>query len=542
MSKRIALTALATACTIAAGCGDRNAGWDTTPEVHHVVALSGSFAVVDESVHVVSFFGVDSGTALTTRRAGTGYSVAEAKASPGGDRLYVLAQGVRPRLKPEDDAPAVWVYDGTGGGGLLKKYGLDAPLNGLTVDPEGQFVVVHPSGDADAFLENPNELVIIDVGKDAGPGNPVVRTLRSYGGTPKRLTFTKKLALPGGERRLLVVETESEVSLLDLYNLDRPEVTVLLNSADGKTSVSPSALLVDDGDPARTDDTRVAIRTNEAGLFLLTLVPVPEGKVVPNDFEIVVNIIGLNTTPSDFAFVETDKGRRIAVLEPSQNRASLVDPDTTVVTPVPLPTGYGSMAVVTNRTGTDSTGSDVALLWGGYSAAIGVAFWSLGKSVDEPYRSIEVLPGVASTVGEVVDVPAPNDSMKVLVPSYLQTGYGGGTGAFYMLDLGHRTATPLFTSASRLSMTLSRDGQRAWFFQEGTTKLAKVDLNTLHPVNLYLDQAANEVFDVKSQKGANGSAVIALHQVGNYAATVFDAVSPNDANAARYVGLLQGGF
>jgi len=323
-----------------------------------------------------------------------------------------------------------------------------------------------------------------------------------------------------------------------------------LNSADGTTNVSPSAVLIDDGDLERTDDTRIAVRTNEAGIFLLTLAPLPDGKkgTVPNDFDIVVNIIGLNTTPSDFAFVRTDAGRRLAVLEPSQNRASLIDPDTTVVTPVPLPTGYGSMAVVTERTGTDSTGSDIALLWGGYSAAIGVAFWSLGKSVDEPYRSIEVLAGVSSTVGEVVDVPAPPDPslqtdlsmLKVLVPSYLSTGYGGGTGAFYVLDLSHRTATPLFTSANRLSMTLSRDGQRAWFFQEGTTKLAKVDLKTLHPVNLYLDQAAKKVFDVRTQKG--GNAVIALHEVGNYAVTVFDAASPDDANAARYVGLLQGGF
>jgi hypothetical protein len=511
--------------------------------VQQVVALSGSFAMIDESVHRVSLIGADAGLGLTIHRQPTGVSVATAQPSPEGDRLYVLAQGVKPRLKADDDTPALWVYDGTGAGTLLAKYELDAPLNGLTIDPQGQFVVVHPTGSAGSFLANPNELVIIDITKPAGANNPVMRTLRSFGGAPQRLTFTPKVALPGGQRRLLVVETDQEVSLLDLDNLDRPEITVLLNTGDGKTQVSPAAVLVDEGDPERNDDTRVAVRTNESGVVLLTLAQLPESKVgkVPNDYDVVFNVIGLNSVPSDFAFVRTDAGRRLAVLEPSLKRASLIDPDTTVATTVDLPTSYGSMAVVTDRVGVSGTQSDVALLWGGYSPAVGVALWSLGKSVDEPYRSIEVLGGVASNVGQVVDVPAPNDALKVLVPSKLSTGYGGGAGEFYVLNLQARTAAPLFTSADRLSMTVSTDGQRAWFFQEGTTMLAKVDLQTLHPVNLYLDQATSFVFDIKAAGGSE-RAMIALHSIGNYGATVFNAGRPNDAEAARYVGLLQGGF
>lgn len=542
--KRVGLSAWALACIVASGCGDRPTEWDTSPQVTHVVPLSGSFAMIDESVHQVTLVGASAGLGLTVHRQPTGASVAAARPSPSGDELYVLGQGVRPRLKAGDDAPALWVYDGTGSGTLLRKYGLDEPLNDLTVDPEGQFVVVHPSGNAGSFLENPNELVIIDVTKPAGADNPVMRTLRSFGGTPQRLTFTKKMSLPGGVRRLLVVETDSEIDLLDLDHLDRPEISVLLNSGDGKTNVKPAAVLVDDGDPKRNDDTRVAVRTNEAGVVLLTLGPVPESEVAktPNDFKVVFNVIGLSTVPSDFGFVVTESGRRLAVLEPQAVKASLIDPDTTVVTSIDLPASYGSMAVVTDRTGISGTQSDVALLWGGSAGAIGVALWSLGKSVDEPYRSIEVLGGVAANVAQVVDVPAPNDALKVLVPSKLSTGYGSGAGQFYVLNLQGRTASPLFTSAAKLSMTVSSDGKRAWFFQDGTTRLARVDLETLHPVNLYLDRAASFVFDIKSAGAGEERAVIALHPIGNYGATVFDANQPNDATATRYVGLLQGGF
>jgi len=520
----------------ASACGERPDGWDEAPRVTSATGLSGAVALIDESVHRVSLIGVKSDLALDIKHQPTGQGVAAVQPSPDGKKLYVLAKGVTPRLSPEDDRPALWVYDGTGAGTLLGRYELDEPLDGLTVDPMGQFVVVHPTGSSGAFLENPNELVIIDVTKPAGPTNPVLRTLRSFGGTPQRLTFTGQLGLPGGERRLLVVETDQEVSLLDLDNLDRPEVTVILNSADGTTNVRPSEVAVDDGDPARTDDTRVAIRTNQSGVFLLTLAPLPAGQQAYNDFDVVVNIIGLSGVPSDFAFVRTDAGRRLAVLEPQYSRASLIDADTTVVTTVDLPTSYGSMAVVTDVAGESGAESDVALLWGGQSSAIGVAFWSLGKSVGQPYRSIEVLGGVAASVKQVVDVPAPNGSLKLLIPNAM--GYGGGQ--VYVLDLQNRTASPLFTYASDLALTVSDDGKRAWFLQPNTTRLARVDLETLHPVNLFLDRGASAVFDVAAQGG--GRAAVALHPSGAYGATVFDATRPDNATATRHVGLLQGGF
>jgi hypothetical protein len=67
-----------------------------------------------------------------------------------------------------------------------------------------------------------------------------------------------------------------------------------------------------------------------------------------------------------------------------------------------------------------------------------------------------------------------------------------------------------------------------------------VELDTLHPVNLFLSEPVVSVFDVRGQK--SGQAGMALHKGGNYATTVFDAVSPSDATAAHYFGLLQGGF
>lgn len=549
MNKRLVrgLTGASVAAACCVGCGDRSAGWDTVPSVSAVVGLSQSVALLDQSVHSATFLSVGAGLDLRVDRELLGVAVSAAKASSSGRELYVLTAGVRPRQKPEDERPALWVYHVADASRGPDRYDLNEANNDLAVDPYGQFVVLRKTGQTHAMIENRNELVLVDVTKPASATNPSPKTITSRGGVPQRFTFTPTLNLPGGPRRLLVVETDREVSVLDLNHLERSEVRVDLNPPEVSSGVKPVAILVDDGAPDRNDDARIAVRTEaESSVYMLTLVRLPDDQVgkVDNDFTVQVNIVGLNSLPSDFAFVRTDAGRRLAVLEPTLKKATLVDPDTSVATSVDLPLAYGRMAVVTDQTATPGTQSnDVALLWAGEgsASAIGVAFWSLGKSVGQPYRSIELLNGVKSKVEKVIDVPQPNQALKILVPSMLSGGTGTGTaGQFYVLDLSVRTAAPLFTSATSLSMTVSDDGKRAWFYQANTTQLAKVDLQTLHPQNLVLPQAATQIFDIARTDG--GRAVVALHPIGTFGVTVLDAIQSDEATARRYAGLLQGGF
>ena len=147
-----------------------------------------------------------------------------------------------------------------------------------------------------------------------------------------------------------------------------------------------------------------------------------------------------------------------------------------------------------------------------------------------------MLPDVSSAVGEVVAVPSPNESLKILVPGNL----GSQGGQFHVLDLSQRTASPLQTKASTLSLTVSADGQRAWFYEPGSYDVAVIDLVTLHPRNLVLDRPIWDVFDI-ARKG-EGRAMVALHQQGTIGATILDAFTPDEASAVGHVGLLQGGF
>lgn len=516
--------------TLLSGCGDRPESWDTPAVVRFDKGLENSFALIDESMHSVHLFSVDESLNLSQVRKNTGKNVVAVMASPQADRLFVLSKGEQPRRKSSDERPALWVYDGSGSGNLLSKYTLSNPLDSIAVDPEGRFVVLYSSGASGSFVTNRNELLVIDTSLPPGDTNPLPRTIRSFGGTPQRLTFTSPLNLPSGQRRLLIIETDQDLSLLDLDHLDRKEVTVRLSN-DYK--VVPAGVTYTDGVPQRNDDARLAVRTTkENSVFLLTFVPQANASA-ENDFGLTVNIIGLTSTPSDFAFVNTDGGLRLAMLEPGARRATLVDPDTTTETQVDMPASFGRISLVTREiSDAPAGGSDVAMLWG-YE---GVAFWSLGKSVGQAYRSIEVLPDIDSSVGNVVSVPAPNQSLKILVPN--DGSYGGRR--FYVLNLANRTASPLLTSASSLSLTVSADGQRAWFFQRNSREMAVVDLLTMHPQNLVLEQPITSVFDIGRAGG--GRAMVALHYQGNMGATVVDAFSPDEASARMHVGLLQGGF
>jgi len=528
-----AVVSAVVSAAVLSGCGERPDDWDKNVRVTQTTALESSIAFLDEPARRLTMVSV-SKDGLETRHREVGTNVATMAASPDGSKLFVLAQGVFPRTSTDDEQPGLWVYDGAGSRDLTDLYPLDAPLDGLTVDPFGKFVIVHAQDNSRGFVQNPNELILVDITQPPSSSNPTQRTLRSYGGAPKRLTFTKPLDLPAGPKRLLIVETDQEVSLLDLDHLDRPEVTVLLNSSTGSANVRPVEVAIDEGDPALNDDTRIAIRTNQAQVYVLTLRALSPGKQSPNDYEVDVNMAGLGSVPTGFSFVRTNAGLRIAVLEPSKSRATLIDPVSTDTTIVDLSQQYGSMALVTDVAGGDSSIGDIAMLWAGSGSAKGVALWSLVNSVTQPYRSIEQLSGVATTIKEVLDVPHTGGTLKILVP----TSRDGRT-SHYVLDLIRRTPTPLQSDAEA-QLAVSSDGQRVWFFRQGTVQLACVNLASLHPVNLYLDRSVSSVFDIASDTGERAG--IAIHARGTWGATVFDATNPNDATSSTYFGLLQGGF
>jgi len=457
---------------------------------------------------------------------------AQALPTPDRERLLVLAHGVVPRRTADDAPPSLSVY---GGGAttpteLLARYELTDPLSGLAVDPQSAYAVMYASAaDATSFVQNPNELILTDLGRQPAADNPFPLTVRSFGGTPQAFTFTPTLSLPGGQRRLLVVQTDRDVAIVDLAHLDLPEITVKLTG--GTQTLVPGGIAVSDGDPDPSTDTdaRLAIRLqNDPNVILVDLLPVPEPEIptTPQSFRAQPNVVYVGGTPSDMAFVQTDGGLRLAALIPAKHSLTLVDPVMGTTSEIDLGAAFDRLSLVTSIVGGTAQGSDVALLWS--SSYPVVAFVALGSTVGKPYKSIETL-ALAHPVASVIEVPAPNERLRILSAA-------GGT-SFIVLDLLERTATPLTSTTAQTVATVSPDGLRAWLHAPGPW-VSQLDLASLHPTNISLSYTIDSVFDVARLDG--GRALLALHPIGATAVTVLDALAPSLTTAREYPAVLLG--
>lgn len=519
----------------AVACGDRASAYDAPLGPFRSFGLDDEVVIVDDGAHRAVVLSPTADQGLDRGSLPIGKGVIKAEASTDGRRLFVLSTGDITRKKGSDEKPSVTVIER----GAARRFPLESPHSGLAIDPLGRWVAIFAAppvagGPAQAtFVENPNEIVLVDL---TAPVETAVtpRTLRSFGGFPKRVSFTQPVLLPGGPRRLMVVETDQDVALLDLDNVrakpQRPEITVRLTSGTSSLPNRPGGIVVDDGDPARNDDARIGIRLeNSSNVVALTLVPsVPDAKTedpaqVPNDFRAEVNLADVGGIPGDIAFVRTEVGLRLAAIVPTTKTAVLVDLDTSITTKVDLPEPYAKISLITSVVG--GTGGDTVLLYG-TGGSRGVAFWSLGRATGQPYRSVEVV-SLATSIGTVLDVPPPRPELKVL--------QGSGASAFYVLNLATRTASPL-TTLGTASLVVSRDGHRLWAFERGRSSLAQVSLSDLHPLPLPLDRPIDAVFDVARADG--GRALVTLDARGAGGATVLDALAPDTASSRSYYGLL----
>lgn len=517
-------------------CGDRPSTYDAPVGVPQAFGLEDEVALVDDNAHRVLLLLPQAEQRLDRVSVPVGKGVIRAEASKDGKRLFVLSTGDLTRKKGSDEKPSLTMIEGT----TAHRFPLESPHSGLAIDPLGRWIAIFAApraagGPAQAtFVENPNEIVLVDL---TAPIETAVtpRTLRSFGGFPQRVSFTSPISLSAGPRRLMVVETDQDVALLDLDNLrsarQRPEITVRLSNGSTAAESRPGGIVVDDGDPTRNDDARIGIRLeNGSSVVTLTLAPsLPDAKPEdpmqdPNDFRTIVNLTDVGGVPGDIVFVRTEAGLRLAAIVPSTKSAVLVDPETSITTKVDLPEPYSKISLITSVAG-GAAGTDTALLYG-TGGSRGVAFWALGRATGQPYRSVEVV-SLSTSIGDVLDVPPPRPELKVLA--------GANANAFYVLNLATRTASPL-TTLGTASLLVSRDGRRLWAFERRHPSLAQVSLADLHPVPLPLDRPIDSLFDVARAGG--GRSLVTLDMRGAGGATVLDALAPDTASSRSYYGLL----
>jgi hypothetical protein len=526
------------------GCGSRPSYWSEAPNASASVGLNNAVALVDDVDHAVVLLGIGSDLRLATKQSiPVGHNVVSQATSADGFHLFVLSRGDWPPQPSANQPPSLTVIDTTAfsptSPAKVQQYFLSEPFPNLAIDgqvtPEPRYAVAYQgSGSKQAFVTNPNELVVFDLTRPYAPPsaqspNPILHTIQSFGGVPQALAFTPPMRVnPAADpRRLLVVQTEIDVTLFDLDHAfdspPRPEVTVPLTAGTTTTSFTPAGVAIDTFS-SDASDARIAVRTT-TGTNVYTIAFGPPNPGAVNDFTPTVNLTDVGGVPSDLAFVHTDAGLRLAALVPTTMSAVLVEPDTSLTTPVVLPTAYSKLSLVTQQVRTTGA-ADVALLWNGSAQASGVALWTLNDTVGQPYFSVQVL-DVSAPVQEVSNVPS--SSLKVLQSTSAEQ--------FFVLNLGARTVNPLVTSA-QATLSIAPDGQRVWAFAQGSVELASISFATLNPSPVWTELPIGAVFDVACADDPTKRALVAIHPRGTVGATLFDAIDPQSRPAHRLAGLL----
>jgi len=507
--------------SVGLGCGDRNPVWDRAPGADtNVFGLQDAVALVDTSADRVLMLTTTHDLNLLRESVPIQRQVLAQAIAPDRSKLFILTAGDSGHRPPDGQAaqsPALEVIAHQDGTSQTTRYPLAEPLTGLALDPQGQWAVLYANADFGTFVTNPNELLLVDLRRGAtgdaaaaGGGNPQPHVLRSFGGRPQRFTFTDTLDLPGGPRRLLIVETEQDVAILDLNHPQDPEITIQLTSGQDARQVRPAGLAVTDGDPG-PGDTRLAVRLEgDTSLVVATLVA-----ATGRDFRPEINLTDVGGVPSDVAFVRTDNNAlALAALVPSRNTARLIDPATGVAVDVALPGPYQRLSLVTAQVAPAT--ADVALLWDASEG--GVAFWELGRSAGQPYRAVETV-GVTDAITSVTDVGGLHPELKIL---------GTKTNTLFLLSLATRESSPFSTAQAGVETQVSRDGDRAWAFVPWSRSLSAIDLVTRHPQGMDIDHEIGAVFDIDSIDGHRS--LVVWDRRGNQGVTIYDAQAVADTD------------
>jgi hypothetical protein len=520
------------ALLVTAGCGDRPEAWDTRfqpgvdPQGNHQVAgLQGSLAVLDPALNQVMMLTSPERHQLAVQRLPVGRDVVKFVTSPTRDRLFVLSRGVQPQLRSDDEAPQLLVFDGGVAPEQLGRYELQDPYEQIEIDPAGEWLIIHGS---EGLVSNPNELILVQQGAET----QLSKTLDSYGGKPIRFTFTGELSVPGAtSRRLLVVQREKDLAIIDLADPDAPEITVGLPEKASGGFASPVAVAYHDA--VGEIPAMLAVQlAGDSNVYLLTIGPRREDSP-EHALSLLANLVDVGGVPSTIDFVQTEKdgGLRLAALVPSKSAAVLIEPGSSTTLEVKLPQPFDKIRRITDDV-SESSGEDIALLYGQTNT---IAFWRLGTTTGTPYRSVDAY-DISIKVDSVLDIPGDVfPDRKILAGTSTASSQ-----QFYVLDLSERKSFPLDV-LKNLTLNLSPDGERLWAYDRGAMGFAQLTFDPLQPTSLYTQEPIDFVHDFATSRGDTRSA-IALHILANgqgstLDATLFDGLQPSSSDTKFFDAL-----
>lgn len=489
------------------------------------VALDDTLVYVERggaTAHVVTL-----GDTLTDRTVPVGTAPTFVEARRGHDEALVLSRGERGRAGHEPEEATLTVLGGAAGD-EPRTYPVGSPFNALAQSDDGRYAIAffRQGAGLETLLFNPNEMAIVDLDEEPSDANPVLRTVRSFGGVPTGVAFSPPMQIAGeAGRTLAFVSSPAYVTMLDLDNAERSEITVRLTLEGDARLIEPSQFVFD------PEAATVYVRGEAADdIYVLSLVEVPEDERVSNDFRPIVNQLGAGRQPSDMTLYDVGAGPRLLVVAPGSSEAIVIENTSNSTTTIPL--GFPAREVLRYRgvAPGDPEERERALLIPADDRSGTVAFVDLELLEDRGGRNVETM-----TLTQVIrgSLRLPDRDLVLLV--HAQAGAEG----LSLLDLERRTVAPIFAEVSLQNAQFDAEGTRLWVGAPGTTRLGWLDLDGFHPGEVRLDAPVSQVFALGA--GRDGRPRVAVsHASSTGWLTVLDAQETLRESATSHIGFLLG--
>jgi hypothetical protein len=524
--------------------------WQPKSVLLPMVALDDRIVYAEKTSATV--FMMDPGASLQPSLVPVGKNPLNAVKHNGSNRLVVLSGGDRGSATTEPVAPQVALVDPASA--EAKVITLGSRFDGLAQSGEGDYAVLYnttANQDAnDGALFNPNDLVVLDFSDNLN-GMPRVtpKSIRSMGGVPSSpsgtpIKFSPGYSFQAGPRRLAVVLSQNYVTIFDIQNPERTEISVPLCPTTGSCNYSVNQVVFDPG------NLNIYVRAEGAkDIFQVALTDLgPTGASAGgNDFRASLSMLAVGAPATDLSLYGTGKDARLAVAAPDSRSLVILDPSTSRSVSVAL--GMPASTIVPFAApGPDPSNPsprNQALLVDTRGGSSGVVFADL-ESV-ETSGGLSLSPfSIRGSVDRVL--PLADQGMAILL--YRQSGDGA---ALSVVNLLNRSFFD-FNSAAGLGKTWnielrSTGPSRLWSVDSpgnggpASSGIHFMDLsasNSLTHPTVWLDQTINNITSL-SKPSSDGRRYLVLENAdpNTYGSLTFlDADNPERATARSARGFL----
>lgn len=445
---------------------------------------------------------------LGDARTGVAWSVATR------DRESVLALTLPSSAKEEDVDEQLHRMAADGSGDVVT-YDVQAPFTSVALSPDRRRAVLWFGADAGGQqLHNANQVAIVEL---AGDGVRNV-TLNGFGGALRSVQFPGQIVegerapitVAGVEHDIVAFLAASEVVLLDLDDPD-DQVAIPLGMDIG---FAPSATLLRPGNELFADPALFVRSSAGAEVGMLTLLGEADG----SGFTAQISLLSVGKSAGDFLFHDGGEVPYLISTDPVGGALVFTDIRTQGGFAVALASPASSLFLRDAEVDGASTPQLVAWQPGGTALAT-LDLGGIADSLTRKPRQLNIETGIEALVQL--------DNDRALI--------GSGT-RLYVVDFRDEQVTPLSSNTPYDAFGSALVGERLLLGTAGQSWVSTVDLGTLNPESMLLD---DPIFSFHYLPGPGRIVVTHNEPIGQL--TVIDPTDPSRSTSRVHWGFLISG-